>query len=147
MRPNPASMAAYGLAPTLEATTSPWWNSAMVGMPLDGVATGDLGVGVDVDLDDLHRGAVRSGELLELGGHHAARAAPGRPEVDDDGDVGLEHFGGEGGGVIGGGEAGDWSSSHRLGFGFGCQDAEQRLGPNSNSWRRATGVSGDPCSP
>ena len=33
---------------------------------------------------------VLDGQFIDDGRDHAARAAPGRPEVDEDGDVGLE---------------------------------------------------------
>ena len=71
----------------------------------DAVVARDLRVLVGVDLDDLDAARVLRRELLEHGGDHAARAAPGRPEVDDDGDLRLEDLGLEGGVGDGGGGA------------------------------------------
>jgi len=56
-------------------------------------------VGVDVDLDHLHRPLGGAHGLLQRGAERPARAAPGRPEVDDDRLMlrGLDHVGHEGG--------------------------------------------------
>jgi hypothetical protein len=48
----------------------------------------DPGRGVHVHLDQLHPASQVAGELLERGADHAARPAPGRPQVHDDRDLG-----------------------------------------------------------
>src|SRR5690606_6270648 len=71
----------------------------------DAVAGGHLRVLVDVELDDADPALVLGGDLVEDRRHLLARAAPLRPEVDDDGDVGAEHLRVEGG-------VGDLGRSH-----------------------------------
>src|SRR5713101_3470362 len=61
----------------------------------DPVAGSRLGVGVDVEADDLQAFAELNGHCLDLRTHETARPAPLRPEVDEDRgcrlqDVGLE---------------------------------------------------------
>ncbi|MBX3230219.1 MAG: sigma-70 family RNA polymerase sigma factor [Labilithrix sp.] len=56
----------------------------------DAVPRGDRGVGVGVDREDLHAGALPRGELLDDRFEHAAGAAPRRPEVEEDRDRGPE---------------------------------------------------------
>jgi hypothetical protein len=50
-------------------------------------------MGLDVDLHDLGAAVVFVGELVQEGADHLAGTAPGRPEVDEDRDVGLQHVG------------------------------------------------------
>ena len=53
----------------------------------DLVAAGHLGVGVDIDLDQLHAAREVGGDALEDGADDPAGTAPGGPEVDDHGDL------------------------------------------------------------
>ena len=77
----------------------------------DAEGTGGGRVGVDVDLDELGALAEFGGDLVDNRRHLTARAAPFRPEVDDDGHVRLQNLRVEGG--IGDGK----SVGH--GFSFG----------------------------
>src|SRR5207248_6071177 len=47
-------------------------------------------VGVDVELGDAHLGALLVRDLLEDRRDHPARATPGRPEINENGRVGLQ---------------------------------------------------------
>src|SRR5262249_53158464 len=67
------------------------------GDPGDAEAAGQARLRVDVEPGDLQRAAVLVGELVEDGSHHPTRAAPGGPEVVDDGNVALLDLGCEGG--------------------------------------------------
>jgi carbonyl reductase 1 len=63
----------------------------------------DLRRGIDVHLDQLHLARQVTGELLERGADHPAGAAPGGPEIHDDGDLGgLGHV--TEGGIVGVGD-------------------------------------------
>jgi hypothetical protein len=59
----------------------------------DAVLGGRLLVLVDVELDDPKLVGLLVGDLLEARRDHTARTAPGRPEVDENGLVVLEHLG------------------------------------------------------
>ena len=50
-------------------------------------------VGIRVELHDLHAAVVLAGEIVEDRCDRLARPAPGCPDVDHDGDVGLQHLG------------------------------------------------------
>jgi hypothetical protein len=58
---------------------------------------GRIGVLVHVDLHDLHLAVVLGRKLFERGADLFAGAAPLGPEIDDDGNIRLAHFGIEGG--------------------------------------------------
>src|SRR5690606_31837728 len=58
----------------------------------DAVALGDVGALVDVELGELDLVAVLAGQFLEDRRHHAARAAPRGPEVDDHRLLRLQDF-------------------------------------------------------
>lgn len=74
----------------------------------DAVALGALRSVVDVQLHDLGGTGVLAGELLDQRGDLAARTAPGGPEVDQHGLIGLEDFAVEV-------DVGDfWNSAHLL---------------------------------
>lgn len=60
-----------------------------VGDATDVVAGGELRVLLGVDLEDEGAAGGVGGGLLDLGGGHAAGAAPVGPEVDEDGDAGV----------------------------------------------------------
>jgi len=68
---------------------------------LDSHLLGELGIGVDVDLDQAHGTPGRRHRLLEQRTELLARAAPWRPEVHYHGDLArrLDHVGDEVGGV------------------------------------------------
>lgn len=57
----------------------------------DAELTGQLRLFVHVDLGDLDV-APLPGDLVQDGAHHPARGAPGGPEVQQDGAVGIQHF-------------------------------------------------------
>ena len=59
----------------------------------DPVALRELGLLVDVDLDDAKLVAPLVRDLIEDGRDGTARAAPLRPEVDDHRGLALEHLG------------------------------------------------------
>ena len=83
------SSAAAGKAPGWENTSVPPLNAISVGMDVICAAAGErlLGLGVDLAEHDVGVGGRR---LLVHGREHPARAAPGRPEVDED-DVVAAH--------------------------------------------------------
>src|SRR5665213_3006139 len=64
--------------------------------PGDAVLPGDRGVLVGVHLHEADPVAELTGDLLDDGREHAARAAPGGPKIDQDGLVGAQHGGREG---------------------------------------------------
>ena len=77
-----------------------------VGDAANVVAGGELGVGFGVDFEDDGAAGGLFGGFGDVGGGHAAGAAPGGPEVDEDGDLGVaEDFVEEGG--VGGDGLGD----------------------------------------
>ena len=84
-----------------------------------------LGLGVDLAEDDV---GVRLGRLLEDRGEHAARAAPGRPEVDED-DVVPEHGLLEVGGCEGSGGHGFSSRCEHTGGGIRSLQRRVRVIP------------------
>src|SRR3954447_6314687 len=55
------------------------------------IPQGGLGVGVDVDLDDLEAVGLLGGDVLQDRSDGLARSAPGGGEVDEDGSVGGPH--------------------------------------------------------
>ena len=75
------------------AATWPCLKRISVGIESTSKVRGGLLVVVDVELDDLQRLAALAGDLLEHRRDHAARPAPGRPEVDEHRRVGLEDLG------------------------------------------------------
>ena len=58
----------------------------------DLVLHGDIGIVVDVHLDDLHFRLPFGGELFDDGIEHFARAAPDGAEIDENGLIGLNDF-------------------------------------------------------
>ena len=91
----------------------------------DAVFDGEVGLFVDIDLDDSDGGAFFVSDFVEDGAEHFAGAAPFGPEVDDDGDGGLEDVGGKGG--LGGED--DCCAGHRDGMGLGDGDTLGGCGP------------------
>jgi hypothetical protein len=85
--PAQARGAARGGAVCRVATCSPR-STSRVGMAWGAEPLRDLWRGVDVDFDQLDLARQVAGELLERGADHAARSAPGCPQVGDDGDLG-----------------------------------------------------------
>ena len=90
--------------------TWPFLNRISVGIERTSYVRRRLLVLVDVELHDLQVLAL-AGDLLEHGRDDAARAAPGRPEVDEDRLVGLDDLGLE----VGVGDFGD-GAGHGVGL-------------------------------
>ncbi len=72
------------LAPTSRFFACPSLNTIRVGMLMTSIAPRDVGVVVDVELDDLQLVLVLGGDLLEDRRDHLAGPAPLCPEVDHD---------------------------------------------------------------
>jgi len=62
------------------------------GDALDTVSGGSSGIVIRVQLDDLDSTGVLRGQLIHDRGHHAARAAPGRPAIHKDWTGKREHL-------------------------------------------------------
>ena len=84
-------MRAFGCAPISFFTTSPFLNRIIVGIESTSYLHGGLLVVVHVQLHDAQVLALVV-DLLEHRGDHAAGAAPGSPEVDQHGGLGLQHL-------------------------------------------------------
>src|SRR5580765_3437190 len=54
--------------------------------------SGDIGILIDIHLHDFQLTGVFHGQLVDGRGDHPARPAPGRPEIHQDRDLGVEHF-------------------------------------------------------
>ena len=80
-----ARTACSGWAPMKPSTTLPSLSAYTAGMRLHLEGLGDLRVLVDVDLDQLDLAVGRVDDLLDDRPERAARPAPRRPQVDDDG--------------------------------------------------------------
>ena len=58
----------------------------------DTVLDGGVRIVIDVELADLDFAIVLTGDFLDDRGDHAAGSAPDSPEIDQDGDLGLQDF-------------------------------------------------------
>ena len=124
-----SSSAGAGSAPAWRKTRMPSRNAIRVGIELIWSATGEhlLGLGVDAGERDV---AVRLGRLLVDGREHPARAAPGRPEVDQH-DAVLGHRLLEG--LLGQGKGGHHEPFRRLlRLHHMCQGQRPRLSRHSD---------------
>ncbi len=80
-----ARMAASGCTPTNCSTTWPWWNSITVGMLRMPNCPAMLLLLVGVHLGEREAAGVVVGDAVEHRHQRAARSAPGRPEIHQDG--------------------------------------------------------------
>ena len=86
---NQLRRAAAGGAPAWRATTLPLGDDQQRGNGLDVEAPGQRRRRVDVDLDELDLAGAFLRQFVQHGADHAARAAPGSPEVHRGRDRGL----------------------------------------------------------
>ena len=87
----------FGAAPIWREAIWPSLKIISVGIDWMPYFAAVCGILVDVELDDLHLFAERTGDLLERGRDHPARAAPLRPEIHHDRAGRLQHLGFESG--------------------------------------------------
>ena len=79
-------------APVDWSTTSPPLKRIRVGMARISVFSGGGGVLVNVHFDDFHLTIILFGKFVDDRTHGTARATPGSPEVNKDGDIALQDF-------------------------------------------------------
>lgn len=91
-----ASICCFGRTPTALAATRPFFISTSVGMLITPNSFASSGSSSMLTLTTLRSARCSPGYLVDDGGEHPARAAPRRPEIDQDRQVGRQNLFGEG---------------------------------------------------